>query len=111
LRMLNDAVARYRADHGGALPGIGLDGNVDEELLVRQLVLPSASDGAVLPRGRYGPYLPAGLPHNPFNGEDSVRKERAENQPPDDTSGWLYVTNDGQFRSNARTGPHPTGRD
>jgi general secretion pathway protein G len=51
----------------------------------------------------YGPYLPAGVPENPFTQStdiDTVKDGYAVLEPPDKDAGWWYNTVTGEFRAN-----------
>jgi len=102
LAALNAAVAAFRRDHDGQLPGSDGD-SVRAELLVRQLTLPTARDGAIHERGSFGSYLRHGLPVNPLDGSSEVRVVAIGPIPgPDGNGGWLFHAPTGQFHSNSR---------
>jgi type II secretory pathway pseudopilin PulG len=101
LETLNSALARYRADHGGRLPGQN-DGEWDRVRVTRQLTLPTDADGNLHPEGRCGPYLEAGVPPNPLNGSAEIRIELGSALPsPDGSTGWTLHVPTAAFVSNA----------
>ena len=102
LSALNGAVEAFQRDHDGMLPG--KDGDVVRaDLLVRQLTLPTASDGMPHEKGTFGPYLRAGMPPNPLDQVDDVRIVFKGNLPePDGSGGWLFHVPTGRFHSNRR---------
>ncbi len=102
LSALNGAVDAFQRDHAGAMPGRDADA-VRADLLVRQLTLPTASDGMPHEKGSFGPYLRAGMPPNPLDGVDDVRIVAKGNLPdPDGNGGWLFHVPTGRFHSNRR---------
>ncbi|MSR45633.1 MAG: hypothetical protein EXS13_00960 [Planctomycetes bacterium] len=102
LSALNDAVEDYRRDHAGVFPG-GDGEKIRAELLVRQLTLPTAVDGAMHQLGPFGPYLRAGIPPNPLDQSTELRIVIDGGLPgPDGAGGWLYHVPTGRFHSNAR---------
>jgi type II secretory pathway pseudopilin PulG len=102
LTFLNRALKQFAEDHGGALPGMQ-DGLLDQDLLRRQLTLPSTADGAIAPNGPFGPYLKAGVPPNPMNDSDELKVVTAEVMPaPDGTTGWVLHVPTARILSNAR---------
>ena len=103
LNYLNQALRRYVDEHGGALPGMQ-DGLLDQDLLRRQLTLPTTNDGSVAPNGSFGPYLKAGVPSNPMNGSNELKVVTTEVMPaPDGTTGWVLHVPTARITSNART--------
>ncbi len=93
LRTLRNQIECYKAEHGGQLP-----------LLFRgsfpQLVEATNAGGIPGPPGRafpLGPYLPGGVPINPFTGTNTVRL--AETFPPTAATGggWLYHQSTGRI--------------
>jgi type II secretory pathway pseudopilin PulG len=99
---LNDALQRYTKEHGGTMPGMQ-DGFVDHDLMLRQLTLPSTTDGAIAPNGPCGPYLAAGVPPNPWNDSAEIKVVTATTlPPPDGTTGWILHVPSGRILSNAR---------
>jgi len=87
LRVLRQQIELYKLDHGDQMP-----------LLFKgefpQLTSATNAEGVPGPRGDqfpYGPYLPGGLPTNPYTGSSVV--EPTETFPPIETkgtAGWLY---------------------
>ncbi len=86
LQTLRSQIERYRLEHGGEVP-----------LLFRgrfpQLEQATNASGVPGPAGRYypfGPYLPQGVPVNPYTQSREVRLTKEF--PPTKTtgSGWLY---------------------
>lgn len=105
LAALDRAVAAYRLDHGGALPGVE-GGIVRVELLVRQLTLPTDATGAVTADGEHGPYLRAGIPPNPRDGCSDVHVINAGAAAlADGSGGWLFHAQSGRFLANTRAHP------
>jgi len=103
LDFLNSALKRYTADHNGALPGLE-DGLISQDMLRRQLTLPSAEDGEITPNGPCGPYLKAGIPPNPWNDSSEIKVVTSPAlPPPDGTTGWVMHVPSGRIVSNART--------
>jgi hypothetical protein len=104
---LGAAIDQYRLDHG-ALPGRLVADNLTDRpsagLLIRQLTRATNERGHVAPAPEpdypFGPYLSAGLPTNPENGQNSVRFAGAK-QAADNTSGWSVDPDSGEVRSNA----------
>ncbi len=89
VKALNQALRRYGDEHQGALPGFD-DGVLDQDLLRRQLTLPSAPDGTIAPNGPCGPYLRTGVPPNPWNGSSELKVVTTVTvPPPDGTTGWI----------------------
>jgi len=68
----------------------------------------SRTDSLSASLSRYGPYIRT-VPTNPVNGLDTVQVCTVMPDGPNDESGWLYATSNGEFRSNASgTGPDGT---
>ena len=93
LRLLRNQIERYKAEHRGQLP-----------LLFKgtfpQLVNATDVDGVPGPAGRsypYGPYLPAGVPINPYTGKSTV--EAVDTFPPShgNGGGWIYHQQTGRI--------------
>jgi len=102
LSYLNQVLRRFVDEHGGALPGMQ-DGLLDQDLLRRQLTLPTTSDGSIAPNGSFGPYLKAGVPSNPMNGSNELKVVTSEVLPaPDGTTGWVLHVPTARIYSNAR---------
>jgi prepilin-type N-terminal cleavage/methylation domain-containing protein len=86
LAIIRDAIERYAAEHGGALPGA--DNDTEAEFLTE-----------------IGPYLRGSFPKCPVASEDSeIRVETSatgfagEDEP---TQSWAYCTENGQFIVNS----------
>jgi type II secretory pathway pseudopilin PulG len=102
LRVLNQALKGYCDDHASNLPGLE-DGALDQDLMRRQLTLPSTPDGTIAPNGPCGPYLKAGIPPNPWNGLSELKVvTTASVPPPDGTTGWIVHVPSQRILSNAR---------
>ncbi|MFH1919794.1 MAG: type II secretion system protein [Planctomycetota bacterium] len=84
----------YRVEHGAAVPLL-------HEGTLPQLTHPTNAKGVPGPYGKeypYGPYLPAGIPVNPFTGVSTVTP--TETFPPTAVSGnggWLYHEETGRI--------------
>lgn len=102
LEFLNGALHHFAEQHDGRQPGLNAEGEVDAELLVRALTLPTGRDGAPRPDGPCSPCLPAGVPPNPWNSSCEVRVANDRDPPSaDESSGWIYHVASRQFLSNA----------
>lgn len=109
LSFIRSALYQYQLDHQGLAAGT-LDQEASERHLNRQLVGKTRLDGAASPDGEFGPYLPAGLPPNPFSGLYSVRISTEPAVPlADETTGWIYHPPSGTFLPNLR-GEAPSGK-
>ncbi len=102
------AIRDYYHDHHrfpGESPRPGMRSEPGLRWFERQLMLNTDEQGN--PAGGYttehpfGPYLPSGLPVNPCNGLSSVKFiKSAEAFEPDDSTGWIYFTLEGEIRLN-----------
>jgi type II secretory pathway pseudopilin PulG len=94
LHTLRTQIQRYRMDHGGT-PPVLFEGRLP------QLTEATNLQGEPGPPGRdypYGPYLPAGIPPNPYTGVNTVTATPT-NPPtgPSGVGGWLYHEPTGQI--------------
>lgn len=96
LGTMRDAIRSYAADHDGTSP-------VVRNGRIAQLEHATNSNGVTGESGPgypLGPYLPAGIPRNPFKGSNYVRE--ADGQPTDEDykspCGWLYDPESGRIR-------------
>ncbi|MCC6322417.1 MAG: prepilin-type N-terminal cleavage/methylation domain-containing protein [Phycisphaerales bacterium] len=94
VRILENAVEVYAAEHSGFSPAVDSKGNpVDADLLVKRLT--GFTDEAGNPgTGFYGPYLHM-LPRNPGNYLRSLRVDGADAGA--GTAGWRFDTSTGRF--------------
>ena len=87
LRTLREQIALYKAEHAGQ-PPLLFEGGFP------QLAHATDSQGAPGPKSKshpYGPYLPGGVPVNPYPGVSAVTAtETFPPVAPTDTGGWLY---------------------
>jgi general secretion pathway protein G len=87
LRTLREQIALYKAEHGGQLPLLFEEG-------FPQLTHATNAQGAPGPSDEshpYGPYLPGGVPVNPYTGASTVTA--TDKFPPEaatEAGGWLY---------------------
>jgi type II secretory pathway pseudopilin PulG len=94
LRILRGQIELYKIEHGGAVPLL-------HEGTFPQLVHTTNAQGVPGPAGKkypYGPYLPGGIPANPFTGVSTVTL--TEESPPTQASnvgGWLYHQETGRI--------------
>lgn len=94
LQALRTQIALYRVEHGGAAPLL-------YEGTFPQLTHPTNAKGVPGPFGKeypHGPYLPAGIPANPFTGVSTVTP--TDRFPPTAVSGvggWLYHEETGRI--------------
>ncbi len=94
LYTLRTQIQRYRMEHGGKFPVL-FEGRLP------QLTEPTNAQGEPGPAGRdypYGPYLPGGIPPNPYTGINTVTATPT-NPPtkPSGVGGWLYHEPTGQI--------------
>lgn len=88
LTMLQGAIERYTAEHGGLSPGHDAPGSTgSEEDFAARLVARSDERGNVQASGYLGPYL-RHMPPNPFNGLETVRIGGAA--AGSNTHGWRF---------------------
>lgn len=94
LRTLRGQIELYKLEHRGAAPVLFKGG-------FPQLTHATNADGVPGPPGKeypYGPYLPGGIPVNPYTGVSVI--ELTETFPPTRptaTGGWLYHQQTGQI--------------
>jgi len=93
LRTLREQIALYKVEHGGQ-PPLLFEGRFP------QLKHATDSQGVPGPPGEdhpYGPYLPAGVPINPYTGVSLVTPiETFPPTAPTDGGGWLYDPSTGR---------------
>ena len=89
LTTIRKSIERYKLQHNDAYPDI---------LIIAQLATATDVDGS--PGTEYGPYVRAPFPDNPINGSNSVMTVATMIAAPDETTGWIYATGDGEFRAN-----------
>lgn len=89
LSLIQSAVDRYTAEHGGLSPGHDPGGSVDNSALafVGRLVERTDDRGDTQKDGLFGPYLRS-MPRNPYNGLRTVRIDGAAAGA--GTHGWRY---------------------
>lgn len=87
LRTLRENIALYKAEHGGQ-PPLLYEGQFP------QLKYATNAEGVPGPRGKdhpYGPYLPVGVPINPYTGVAVVTPtDTLPPTAPTGVGGWLY---------------------
>jgi general secretion pathway protein G len=109
LQTIRAALDLYKVQHGDKYPGYPVGGgSPTEALLGDQLKLATKKDGASAAPGTtgfvLGPYLKNGVPGNPFNNLKTVKliaDGAAFPTTADDTTGWVYKPQTGEFKSNA----------
>lgn len=108
LQRVRTAVDFYAFQHDQNNPGQSPDtGTWSAASLTNQLVLASNLDGDTAAAGTngfpYGPYLTDGIPENPLNGLATVTvvAPGASFTTPDDSTGWVYWADTGDFRANS----------
>ncbi len=89
LSLIQSAIDRYTAEHGGLSPGHNAGGSVNNSGtdFAARLVARTDDSGTVQSDGFFGPYLRS-MPKNPINGLRSVRIDGAA--PGANTHGWHY---------------------
>lgn len=89
LSLLQSAIDRYTAEHGGLSPGHDSAGSVNSSGTRFATRITGRSDdaGAEQPEGVYGPYLRS-IPRNPYNGLRTVRIGGVAAGA--NTHGWRY---------------------
>lgn len=89
LSLIQSAIDRYTAEHGGLSPGHDSKGSVDtsEGVFEDRLMQRTDDRGDTQKDGLLGPYLRS-MPKNPINGLRSVRIDGAA--PGANTHGWHY---------------------
>lgn len=94
LRILRSQIELYKLDHGGEPPLLFKGG-------FPQLTQATNAQGVPGPPGKdhpFGPYLPAGIPVNPYTGVNTV--EATDSFPPTKpgtAGGWLYHQETGRI--------------
>lgn len=97
LHTLRSQIERYKVEHRGQIPLLFKGG-------FPQLVQATNVEGIPGPAGKahpYGPYLPDGIPTNPYTGKATV--ELVDTFPPPQTNGggWLYHQKTGRIAADA----------
>jgi general secretion pathway protein G len=106
LQTIRASLDYYKVGHNDKYPGYPSTGSggPTETLLANQLTLMSAKDGSTATTGYpLGPYLKNGLPPNPFNNLKTVKivaDGAAFPTTPDETTGWIYKPQTGEFKAN-----------
>jgi len=107
LQRVRTAVDFYTFQHDQDNPGEDFATSAwSADTFVEQLVLASDFAGDTAAAGTagypYGPYLTDGMPRNPINELSSVTLVGPGGSftTPDDTTGWVYWADSGQFRAN-----------
>ncbi len=120
LQDMREIIDLYKNKHRGRLPGVA---GADPDLVfVEQMSLPTnvngersgnANQGFGDPDYPLGPYVPHGIPANPFNGSRAIRTVTTfPASPPGGSNvtdpGWIYEITSGRIRIN-NGGPTPFG--
>lgn len=107
LQRVRTAVDFYSFQHEQNNPGEDfVTGTWSANTFAEQLILASDIAGDTAAAGTvgfpYGPYLTDGMPRNPINDLTSVTlvAPGGSFSTPDDTTGWVYWADSGQFRAN-----------
>ena len=98
LQLLRSQINMYKFQHEGLLPGSDPDVDFKTCMLSK-----TDLDGSLnLTAGDYGPYLVGQMPQNPYNGLNTVKTltTAMTSGDVDGTTGWLYSTENGEFRCN-----------
>lgn len=96
---LQKAVDLYTVEHEGVLPHIGA---ADAKTFYFRLLRTSDLDGSINEStGIYGPYI-NGIPVNPINGKNAIRRGGAAAGA--NTHGWRYDTVSGQIEPDHTSG-------
>lgn len=98
VRIFQNAVDLYAAEHDGRTPAHDADGNVDSDAgrFAQRLLKRTDANGTAVPGGEFGPYLRA-IPVNPVNQRDTLRIVA----DPADADGfaWRFVVSAGEIES------------
>ncbi len=101
LAAVRDAISLYQKEHDQLPPGV-LNGESSENTFVRHLTLRTDARGLVETAAPLGPYLPAGIPANPFNRMRTVKIITEGDSPrADDSTGWIYHVPSVSFFANS----------
>lgn len=107
VQTLRSSVDMYKVSHG-KYPGYPATGAPTEAIFVAQMTLASKKDGTTAALGTsgypHGPYIKTGVPANPFNGFSTVKiitDGTAFPTAADDTTGWIFKPETGQFKCNS----------
>ena len=105
LQRIRSASDFYRFQHSETWPG-QLNGAWSADAFVGQLTAATDSNGAWAAAGTtgfpWGPYLPEGIPANPFNDLQTVRVFPPGNSStgPDGRTGWIFEAGIGLLHAN-----------
>ena len=106
LQVLRRQIQLYRMHHEDKLPA---QGATTEAKLTDVLLKRTDVEGTVNATvGRYGPYIIALLPPNPFNNLRSVRVATTDSAA-DGATGWIYNSATGTIKANS-VGNTPSGK-
>ena len=106
LQILRGQIQLYRMHHDDRLPA---QGETTETKLTDVLMKRTDVDGTVnATGGKYGPYIIALLPPNPFNNLRSVRVATTDSAA-DGATGWIYNSATGTIKANS-VGNTPSGK-
>jgi general secretion pathway protein G len=98
LATIRQAIELYKVQHNDTFP---------TSAIVVELTTTTDVDGAA--GTKYGPYIRNSFPANPIDGLSDVATT-ATISAPTAAGGWIYATDDGEFRANV-TGTGPSGTD
>ncbi|MBX3364875.1 MAG: hypothetical protein KF866_08935 [Phycisphaeraceae bacterium] len=108
LRVMQESVERYRAEHEGRTPAHGADGAIDSsgDRFGQRLTQNTNADGLVTAAGLYGPYLRT-IPINPLNKRATVRINGVAAGA--GTHGWRFDVARSEVQSDHLRGVEPGG--
>ncbi|AQT67275.1 PilD-dependent protein PddA [Anaerohalosphaera lusitana] len=117
LRTMRQQISLFKTQHDGVLPGYAGGSSLSAAFMQMQFTNCTKADGTPgnyqTPTGdyQYGPYV-LELPENPFNNRSDiiyVAEATAFSAAVDDSSGWLYKKETGEFHINT-TGSDSDGK-
>jgi general secretion pathway protein G len=116
LQAMRSATELYKAQHNNVYPGYPVGGGTPTAALLKdQMLKASKKDGSTAAPGTtgygFGPYLKSDLPKNPFNDLNTVMIIADGTAMPtagDDSTGWVFKPQTGEFRCNS-AGNAPDG--
>jgi general secretion pathway protein G len=98
LQTIRSQIELYKIQHNDNLPGAGTASFT--EALTETTDVDGTTSGDA-----YGPYLKS-MPANPFNNDNTVSTGTATSSPGDDSSGWYFNTDTGDFWANNDDDPN-----